>query len=248
MARHLHNSAGKKTSRAQPLAVAVLAILFVSLFTTTEAAEYASAPFVSQPITDLHERSSPAPALTLVKGVLLVASKRLNDPSFAETVILLLDYSKDGALGVVLNRPTAVGLATVLPEIKALKKRKEVVSLGGPVGREQVLLLANSSQPPQDSQQIFGQCYIVASPKVLRRLIDTGDPTLKLRAFAGYAGWAPGQIDAEVARRDWRLFAADAATVFDLAAEKMWLELSHQSEFEWTELLRREDLIVTVSQ
>jgi hypothetical protein len=56
-----------------------------------------------------------------------------------------------------------------------------------------------------------------------------------------------GQIDAEVARQDWRLFAADAATVFDLAADKMWPELSRQSEFEWTERLRREDLIVTVS-
>src|SRR5262249_35641145 len=169
-------------------------------------------------------------------------------PSFAETVILLLEYSKDGALGVVLNRPTSVSLATVLPEIKALKKRKEVVSLGGPVGREQVLLLAYSSRPPQDSQQIFGQCYIVASPKALQRLIDAGNPALKLRAFAGYAGWAPGQIDAEVARQDWHLLLADAATVFDLAPDKMWPELSRESEFEWTDRRRRENLIVIVSQ
>jgi len=55
-------------------------------------------------------------------------------------------------------------------------------------------------------------------------------------------------LRAEVARQDWRLFAADVATVFDLAADKMWPELSRQGEFEWTERLRREDLIVTVSQ
>jgi putative transcriptional regulator len=186
--RYLYKSASKKTNRMSPLAAALLAILLASLFTTTEAAEYAAAPFVFRPITDLHERSRLAPAQTLAKGVLLVASKRLNDPGFAETVILLLEYSKDGALGVVLNRPTTVGLATVLPEIKALKKRKEVVSLGGPVGREQVLLLAYSSQPPQDSQQIFGKCYIV-QPEGAAALIDTGNPALKLRAFAGYAGW-----------------------------------------------------------
>src|SRR5258708_5051749 len=138
-----------------PLAVMVLALFLALFVTTTEAAEYTSTPFVAQPMTDVHERSRPAPAQTLAKGVLLVASKRLQDPGFAETVILLLEYSKDGALGVVLNRPTSVSLATVLPEIKALKKRKEVVSLGGPVGREQVLLLAYSSRPPQDAQHIF---------------------------------------------------------------------------------------------
>ncbi len=247
MARHSHKSAGKKASCIQPLAVVEFAILFVLLSTTTEATEYTSAPFVAQPITSSHEQSHLTPAKTLAKGVLLVASKRLSDPSFAETVILLLEYGKDGALGVVLNRPTSVSLATVLPEIKALKKRREIVSLGGPVGREQVLLLAYSSRPPQDSQQIFDQCYIVASPKALQRLIAAGNPALKLRAFAGYAGWAPGQIDAEVARQDWRLLAADAATVFELAADKMWPELSRQSEFEWTDRLRRKDLIVIVS-
>src|SRR5262249_41987194 len=131
----------------QSLAIVEFAILFALLSTTIEAAED-SAPLVSRLIADSPEQSHPTPAQTLAKGVLLVASKRLQDPGFAETVILLLEYSKDGALGVVLNRPTSVSLATVLPEIKALKKRKEVVSVGGPVGREQVLLFAYSSRPP----------------------------------------------------------------------------------------------------
>jgi putative transcriptional regulator len=171
--------------------------------------------------------------MDLAKGKLLVASRQLTDPGFAETVILLLEYSKDGAMGVVLNRSTAVRLATVLPEIKALKNRKDSVSLGGPVGRGQILLLAHSAKPPEQGQHIFGNCYVIASQAALLRLIGAGDPHIKLRAFAGYAGWAAGQLDTEVARNDWHVISADAATVFDSAPAKMWQELIRRSEFEW---------------
>jgi putative transcriptional regulator len=169
----------------------------------------------------------------LDKGRLLVANRRLSDPNFAQTVILLLEYSREGAMGVVLNRPTDIGLATVLPQIKALKKRKDTISLGGPVGRDQVLLLAQSPRPPENSHQIFSQCYIVASQTALLHLIGNGNPSIKLRAFVGYAGWASGQLDAEVARQDWHIMPADAATVFDVTPDKMWPELIKHSEFEW---------------
>jgi putative transcriptional regulator len=169
----------------------------------------------------------------LAKGKLLVASRHLTDPNFAETVILLLDYAKEGAMGVILNRPTEVDLATVMPEIKALKKRKDIISLGGPVGRENVLLLVRSPHPLERAQQIFGDCYIIANQKVLTHLIGAGNPNLKLRAFVGYAGWAPSQLEAEVSRRDWHIVSADATTVFDTAADKMWPTLIKSSELEW---------------
>lgn len=169
----------------------------------------------------------------LAKGQLLIANRRLSDPNFAHTVILLLEFGREGSMGVVLNRPTDVGLAKVLPKIKALKKRKDMVYLGGPVGRDQILLLAQSPQPPENSQQVFRQCYVVASQTALLHLIGNSNANVKLRAFAGYAGWASGQLAAEVLRGDWYLLPAEAKVVFDTAPDNMWPELIKHSEFEW---------------
>jgi putative transcriptional regulator len=185
------------------------------------------------PLLSFHQQPVSSVISDLSKGKLLVASRRLTDPSFAQTVILLLAYGKDGAMGVVLNRSTDVRLATVLPKIKALKNRKDSVSLGGPVGREQILLLALASKPPERAQQIFGNCYVIASQTALLHLMGNGAPNLKLRAFAGYAGWAAGQLDAEVSHQDWHVIPAEAAAVFDIAPGKMWHELIRRSEFEW---------------
>jgi putative transcriptional regulator len=167
-------------------------------------------------------------------GKLLIANRRLRDPNFAETVILLLEYSQDGAMGVVINRPTTVYLATVLPEMEALKTRTDLVYLGGPVGRDQMLLLARTAQEPADSKQILSNVYLVSSQKALQQLVENNDPSLKLRAYAGYAGWAPKQLDAEVARGDWHISAADATLVFDTPADQVWPKLINRSEFEWT--------------
>jgi putative transcriptional regulator len=170
----------------------------------------------------------------LATGKLLVASRRLRDPNFAETVILLLAYSQDGAIGVVINRPTTVRLATVLSEVEALKTRKDLVYIGGPVGRDQMLLLARTAQEPADSKQILSNVYLVSSQKALQQLVENNDSSLQLHAYAGYAGWAPKQLDAEVARGDWHISAADATLVFDTPADQVWPKLINRSEFEWT--------------
>ncbi|HXG18601.1 MAG TPA: YqgE/AlgH family protein [Methylomirabilota bacterium] len=233
----MHDTVSSKSMAIGRALIAAAAVLLGAALSYAEQGR--AAPQHTTPIVFHQFTSSPHLQLTagvitqLGKGKLLVANRRLSDPNFAQTVILLLEYSREGAMGVVLNRPTDIGLATVLPQIKALKKRKDTVSLGGPVGRDQVLLLAQSSRPPENSQQIFGQCYIVVSQTALLRLIGNGNPGIKLRAFVGYAGWAPGQLDAEVARQDWHIRPADVTTVFSLTPDRMWPELIKQSEFEW---------------
>jgi putative transcriptional regulator len=220
--------------RALSAAAAVLLGAALSYAEQGQAASRQAAPIVFHQFTSSYNLQLTGGVVTqLGKGKLLVANRRLSDPNFAQTVILLLEYSREGAMGVVLNRPTDIGLATVLPQIKALKKRKETVSLGGPVGRDQVLLLAQSPRPPENSQQIFSQCYVIASQTALLHLIGNGNPSIKLRAFVGYAGWGPGQLDAEVARQDWHIISADLMTVFDLAPGAMWPKLIKYSEFEW---------------
>jgi putative transcriptional regulator len=179
----------------------------------------------------------------LATGKLLIANRRLRDPNFAETVILLLEYSQDGAMGVVINRPSTVHLATVLPEMEALKTRTDLVYLGGPVGRDQMLLLARTAKEPKDSKQILGNVYLVPSQEALQQLVANNDSSLTLHAYVGYAGWAPQQLDAEVARGDWHISAADATVVFDTPADQLWQKLIGRSEFEWTHNLQLNERI-----
>lgn len=177
----------------------------------------------------------------LETGKLLVAHRRLRDPNFAETVVLLLEYSQDGAMGVVINRPTTVPLATVLSEVEALKTRQEFVYLGGPVGREQMLLLARTAQKPKDVKQILNNVYLIPSQKTLQQIMENTDSSLNLRAYIGYAGWAPKQLDSEVERGDWHIHAADATLVFDTPADQLWQKLITPSEFEWTHNLQNNE-------
>src|SRR5262249_38300799 len=129
----------------------------------------------------------------LAKGKFLVASRRLGDPNFAETVVLLIEYGDSGAMGVVINRPTEAPLATLLPEVKGLQQT-DAVYLGGPVGRNQMIILVRSGNQPQESLQVFADVYTIAGRAALQQLIDQVGKSAKFRAYLGYAGWAPGQL------------------------------------------------------
>ena len=96
----------------------------------------------------------------LAKGKFLVASRRLQDSNFRETVVLLIDYGLDGAMGLVINRPSTVKLATVFPDIKELKQRKDTIYVGGPVAVNQMLMLIRSSKVPEDATAVAPDVYI----------------------------------------------------------------------------------------
>ncbi|MGD9182198.1 MAG: YqgE/AlgH family protein [Desulfobacterales bacterium] len=169
----------------------------------------------------------------LAKGKFLVASRRLRDPNFKETVVLLIDYGQDGAMGLVINRPSEVKLATVFPDIKALKERKDTIYVGGPVAVNQILLLVGTSQMPEESQEVITDVYISSSWKVLERLMKNAAKDERFRIFAGYAGWAPHQLDFERSRGDWHVLKADAETVFDKEPSELWQELILRTSVKW---------------
>ena len=150
--------------------------------------------------------SRPQPKLE--KGKLLVASRDLSDPNFSETVILLIAYGPNGTMGVIINRPSDVKLATVLPEIKQLRRRPDTIYLGGPVLTNHVLLLIRSSKAPADSLPVFDDVYASSSLTTLRHALERQGPKDLFRAYAGHAGWAPGQLEAEVERGDWYVTGA----------------------------------------
>jgi putative transcriptional regulator len=222
--------------RSAPTPVAIFFILLSStlglpLSGAAFSLQSTALQFFPSPLTTPPPGSSPSQA-ALAKGKFLVASRRLGDPNFAETVVLLIEYGQTGAMGVVINRPTEAQLSTLLPEVKGLQ-RTDAVYLGGPVGRSQMIILVRSRNQPKESLQVFADVYTISGRTALQHLIDEAGTSAQFRAYLGYAGWGPGQLAMEVSQGGWYILPADAATMFDKAAAEMWPELIRRSEAEW---------------
>lgn len=172
-----------------------------------------------------------APLEALGKGVFLVASKRLRDPNFAQSVVLLLEYDATGAFGLIINRPSDVALASALPEVEGLGARADVLYLGGPVGRNQLFLLVRSASRPEATDPVVDDVYSSVSLDTLRALL--ADDGAQFHAHAGYAGWGPDQLDGEVMRGDWYVTPADAVTIFEQPSEDVWPALIKRNAGLW---------------
>ena len=168
------------------------------------------------------------------KGRLLVASRNLLDPNFAETVVLLLAHEAGGTMGVVINRPTDVRLASALPKIDELRGRTDRVYLGGPVSGTMLLILVRAARRPRSSELIFGDVYASGRLSALREALGKPGSTNRLRAYAGHAGWGAGQLKREIARGDWYVATADAQMVFESKPSEIWPTLIERSSGQWT--------------
>ena len=197
------------------------------LYTSTS-----SPALVSVPVAARKDPSSPK--TKAAKGQLLVASRSLGDPNFSESVILLLAYEAHGAMGVVINRPSDVRLASVLTDVPELRERPDRVFLGGPVSGNLMVFLLRSTRRPDPSEPIFADVYATGSLSALRQGLSKSGRTAQLRAYAGYAGWGPGQLEREIARGDWYLTGADAATIFDTTPSDIWPKLIERTAGQWT--------------
>lgn len=179
-------------------------------------------------------------AQKLARGKLLVASRRLGDPNFRKTVILLVRYGPDGAMGLVINRPLAVKLATILPDIKELAQSTEPLYIGGPVEPTAVLLLVKSLEQPEFATAVIEDVYLTSNAETLRQLIKKGDKSERFRIFAGYAGWAPQQLESECSRGDWFVLDADHKTLFDRKSAEIWPELIQHAAVKWVRFKTRD--------
>lgn len=158
-------------------------------------------------------------------GVFLVAKRDLLDPNFRETVVLVTHPQRGGPWGVIINRPLDHRLSEVFEEHETLKKRKDVLFFGGPVAREGLVFLVRAAKPPPRSVQVLQDVYFTSDPDWIDGLLKRPDPTRGLRVFAGYSGWALGQLQSEIARGGWYVVPADAATVFEKDPARIWPEL-----------------------
>jgi len=158
------------------------------------------------------------------KGMFLVASSRMMDPNFARTVILLTKYGPDGAVGLVINRPTKVSISHAVPEFSELSRSGEKIWVGGPVARNGLFFLVQTKGEPKESLRVLGDVYLSRSHDLLKELVGDGESGTVFRVYTGYAGWAPGQLDAELARGDWLVKPADSDSVF-FEDEQLWRNL-----------------------
>jgi putative transcriptional regulator len=169
------------------------------------------------------------------KGKLLVATSALEDPNFAQSVILLVAYEPDdGAMGVIVNQPTPIKLAKILPEIEGVERRKDQLWRGGPVLPTSLLTLVRSKKEVPDSEPVFDDVRMLTSREAFERTLESKIPGERIRAFAGHAGWAAGQLESEIARGDWAVMPATAELVFSPAPEDVWPKLMERAEGEWT--------------
>jgi putative transcriptional regulator len=167
------------------------------------------------------------------KGKFLVAARKLIDPNFMQTVVLLIDYDQNGAMGVIINRPLEMKLSEVFKDIKELQKRADTVFSGGPVMRNQLLLLVRTDARPEGSLRVLQDVYVASQLKLIGQMIKNEEKGDRFRVYAGYAGWGRGQLDQEVKRGDWHILAADADTVFNKESSQIWPELIHRSSLKF---------------
>jgi putative transcriptional regulator len=157
--------------------------------------------------------------------MLLVATPALVDPNFADTVVLLLDVDEEGALGVVLNRPSPITVAEVLGQWGGAVAEPHVLFHGGPVGTDAALavaLLRDPADVPVGFRAVRGRLGLVDLDTPAELL----DGSLAgLRIFAGYAGWAPGQLQAEVEEGSWYVVPGEAPDAFRGDTTALWRDV-----------------------
>ena len=148
-----------------------------------------------------------------LKGSLLVATPALVDPNFRRTVVLVAEHGEAGAMGVVLNRPSETAVAEAIPELVSLAGDEEPVFVGGPVAVDSLLALAEVEDPDDAAELVVGTVAFVQDPEV---------PALRGRVFVGYAGWSPGQIEAELDEESWIVVPAEPDDVFSDDPDELW--------------------------
>ena len=175
---------------------------------------------------------TPAPALTPQAGRLLVAGEGMADPRFARTVLLVLESDRHGALALVLNRPLQANLRDVMPDLPE-RARGVALYAGGPVNPGQIAILMRTREQAADVTRVLDGVSVTMALSALRALMR-GDPAVdEARAYLGYAGWAPGQLQGELARGDWDVVETDAAELFDTPAADMWPRLHRRAAGLW---------------
>ncbi len=165
----------------------------------------------------------------LSKPVFLVARPDMEDPNFHDSVVLVTHYGESGAVGVIVNKRTEVPLARALPAKEDRVGPDDRLFFGGPVGPRVMRFVFRAPVGPPGALGVADGAWASSSNDLLDTLLARDKPTEGLRVFAGLAGWAPGQLESEIDRGDWRKLPVDAHSLFDVKPGQLWGELDRRA-------------------
>jgi len=169
-----------------------------------------------------------------LRGQLLISSGGLFDPNFRHTVVLIGEHNRDGALGVVLNRATNVPVSEAVPDLVPLVPPGEPLYEGGPVQPTSPVLLADFVDPGLADLLVFDRVGFLVGD-----LPDGIDQRIvRARVYAGYSGWGPGQLEAELAADSWIVDPARVEDVFTTQPELLWSQVLKRKGPEYQRLSR----------
>ncbi len=156
-----------------------------------------------------------------LKNHFLIATPKLQDVNFSKAVIYLYEHSKDGAMGIVINKPLQVTLGSILQHLDITTSSKPVknkaVLMGGPVGPEQGLVTHKVVDSKNKSEKII----ISGSKETLKAIAQGRGPECFIITL-GYSGWQSGQLEQEIGRDDWLIAPFESSIIFETPIEKRW--------------------------
>jgi putative transcriptional regulator len=165
-------------------------------------------------------------------GKILVASRNLGDPNFAQTVILLVQYDAGGVVGLILNRRTELPVSSVLGDFQAAKDRSDPVYFGGPVDPHQIRALRKSSTKVDGAMQICAGVFQISTKTQLEQTLNDRAAPKAFHVYLGYAGWHVDQLQKETELGAWFVFPGDAETIFKFEPDLLWPQMIRKTEMQ----------------
>lgn len=164
-------------------------------------------------------------------GHLLVATQGLVDPNFYHSVVLICRYSPDqGAVGLILNRPTELKVSQVLPELA--ETRGETLWVGGPVDVRSLWTVHRRADLKSLGEPVLDDLWFGSSARMIRRLLKTTAPDLEgvyFRLYVGYAGWGAGQLESEIEEGAWQVLPVLSSAILSSSNATLWGEMTLRS-------------------
>lgn len=175
-------------------------------------------------------------------GHFLIAETELQDPNFFRTVVLLLHHTREGAFGLVVNRESEVTVGEVIEEMEHSALASSIVFVGGPVQQNYVFVLHSGIPRRYTSEHMETPCEGVCFEPSFQHIMDytssedyltlDGEKRPRIRVFAGYSGWGPGQLEQELDDAAWLVLPAREDLVFGIDTAEGWKKaLSRKSDF-----------------
>lgn len=173
------------------------------------------------------------PQLEPKKGRFLVATDKLAHSSFKETVIFVTHFSSRGATGITINRPANIPMKDAFPSVKELKNIEDSIFLGGPVKTDGIFVLMKTNRPHAGMREVASGIYFTVGLNAVIHGVPKSKEGEATRAYAGYSGWAPGQLQAEIDRGDWIIVESDPDIIFDKDPDTIWKQLTKIWSGDW---------------